>query len=410
MTQKGDSETFCPILWNHAACSTNGNQRACCVMDNELTKSDGTFYNWKTDSILEGFNNSEMKRMRLEMLEGKRLSECHRCWRAEETGGTSRRTHTIATFRGILTEEIARSHTDNSGATDLKPTFWDVRFGNLCNLKCVMCHPDFSTQWIKDWELLKGESYEHGEYDWWKADNFWQQLEELGSSIRQIQLAGGEPLMIERQYDFLQMLVDRGWSKDITLEYDTNLTNIQDRALTIWNNFKSLNVRISIEDTGERNRYIRFPSNYDKIIENTLRIKQEVTNSKYFISCTWQVLNAFTVTDLIDDLNTLGINFNARILSDPYYYDVKILPRDIKLQILEHYYNWKGNRKIIQPLINYIEQHLDYEDLEAVRIMIKFNDQLDKIRGTNWRETFTELQRGLEMHIDNNTGKCYNGT
>ena len=364
-------------------------------MDKELKKPDGTIYNWRTDNILEGFNNSEMRRMRLEMLEGKRLPECHRCWSAEEAGATSRRTHTIATFRDTLSPEIARSHTDETGATDLKPTFWDARFGNLCNLKCVMCHPDFSTQWIKDWELLKGEPYEHGEYDWWKSDNFWIQLEELGSSIRQIQLAGGEPLMIERQYDFLQMLVDRGWSKDITLEYDTNLTNIQDRALEIWNNFKKLNIRISIEDTGERNRYIRFPSNYDKIIENTLRVKQEVSNSKYFISCTWQVLNAFTVTDLIDDLNKLDINFNARILSNPYYYDVKILPHHTKLRLLEHYNNWNGDKKNIQPLINYIEQYLDYEDLEAVHVMKKFNDQLDNIRGTNWRETFTELCESL---------------
>ena len=365
-------------------------------MDGELKKPDGSYYNWRTDSILDGFNSDEMRRMRLSMLEGVRLPECHRCWRSEAAGGGSRRLHTIGRFNE-LTLDYARSHTDATGATDLKPTFWDARFGNLCNLKCIMCHPESSTQWIKDWSAITGDNTEYIEHDWWKSNNFWEQLEELGSNITNIQLAGGEPLMIERQYDFLQKLVDRGWSKDIELEYDTNLTNVQDRAIEIWKHFKNVITRVSIEDMGDRNRYIRYPSNYDKIIENTLKVKKEVPNSRCFVACTWQVLNAFTVIDLIDDLRSNSIEFSARLLRDPECYDVKILPRHTKLQILEKYYAWEGNRLFIQHLINYIEQNLEYENPKAVTNLIGLNDRLDAVRGTNWRKTFPELWESLNV-------------
>ena len=28
---------------------------------------------------------------------------------------------------------------------------WDIRLGNLCNIKCRMCHPSESTQWYNEW-------------------------------------------------------------------------------------------------------------------------------------------------------------------------------------------------------------------------------------------------------------------
>ena len=48
--------------------------------------------------------------------------------------------------------------------------------------------------------------------------------------------------MIDQHYEFLQRCIDRDESQHITLEYNTNITNIPDRAWNIWKYFEKIEI------------------------------------------------------------------------------------------------------------------------------------------------------------------------
>lgn len=87
---------------------------------------------------------------------------------------------------------------DENGYVKWNPTTLDIRFGNLCNQKCVHCGPSYSNQWYEDWvgynngnlsvpwgfghRSIKlerdshGKLYNPGEVRWWESDIWWKNL------------------------------------------------------------------------------------------------------------------------------------------------------------------------------------------------------------------------------------------
>ena len=98
-----------------------------------------------------------------------------------------------------FTWDYLREHTSEDGTIDtsaIPNKFMDVRFGNLCNLKCRMCGPTDSNQWYDDQVKLWGDTYKdsHGMvklipnekgkhqpevnvYDWHDSEQYWVQME-----------------------------------------------------------------------------------------------------------------------------------------------------------------------------------------------------------------------------------------
>jgi organic radical activating enzyme len=266
-----------------------------------------------------------------------------------------------------------------------------------------MCGPQSSSMWYKDWASVYNTDHfydsntkieinnkDDTNYDWWKSEHFWQQLENNIDQLQHVYLVGGEPMLIENHYVFLQKLIDKGVSKNVTLEYDTNITNVHQRAIEQWKHFKKLMLRVSIDDFGEQNDYIRFPSKWYKLNENIQRIKELVPNTQIEISITWQMLNAFTVLNLLDHFKQYHINI--RILSHPVHMDTKHLPKQAKLDIIDMYTNSVHKDKL-SHLINYLNNTLDYED--NCYLCIDFLEKLDEIRGTDWKKTFIELHKSI---------------
>ena len=176
-----------------------------------------------------------------------------------------------------------------------------------------MCGPQSSNMWYKDWASVYNTNHfydsdtkiditnkSNPEYDWWQSEHFWEQMESNIDHLEHVYLVGGEPMLIEHHYTFLQKLIDAGVAGNVTLEYDTNITNVHQRAIDQWKHFKKLMLRVSIDDYGDQNNYIRFPSKWYKINENVKRMEDTLPNTQIEISVTWQLLNAFTFLKLLD--------------------------------------------------------------------------------------------------------------
>ncbi len=397
---------FCSIPWIHAASKTNGSSRVCCLMSDH--PSGGTTgHNFKTHTIEEIHNSEFTRKIRKQFLAGEEPEECSKCWIKERGGDKSRRTSTNKMYKDIIDYDKAVQLTAPDGSTTQMPIYWDLRFGNLCNLKCVMCGPQSSSMWYKDYGKINNTNHfyddsdrieindkDNTHYDWYTSEHFWEQFERV-DKLQHIYLVGGEPTIIEQHYSFLQTLIDRGVSRDITLEYDTNITNVHQRGVEQWAYFKKVMLRCSIDDFGEQNNYIRFPSKWHKLNEN---IKLAVANPKVYnnslkieISITWQILNAFTLLNLLDHFAEYEIGA-IRILNVPSSLDAKHLPQQAKLDIMSRYANSVHSKKL-SHLITYLNSTLEY-DIDPNKC-VGLLEKLDKIRGTDWRKTFVELSNSI---------------
>lgn len=405
------NDIFCSIPWIHSATKTNGASRVCCLMSNFEQGGGGlTGHNFKNHSIEEIHNSEFSKKIRKQFLAGEKPIECNTCFVKEKHGGKSRRTFTNKMYEHLIDYDKALKITNPDGSTDQMPVYWDLRFGNLCNLKCVMCGPQSSSMWYKDWSKIHDTDHfeDAGQkikfknnkkdvdtdvYNWYKSDNFWEQMEKNVDQLQHVYLVGGEPMLIEQHYVFLQKLIDQGVSQNVTLEYDTNITNVHQRAIEQWSKFKKLMLRISIDDYGEQNDYIRFPSKWYKLDENIDRIRKLIPNTQIEISITWQILNSYTFLRLLDHFKQYYINI--RILSAPDLFDAKYLPKHTKLELIDIYEKSKYRDKI-KPIINYLRNNLD-NDNKILTDSTNFLAKLDKLRGTDWTKTFQQLYKSINI-------------
>jgi len=255
------NDTFCPIPWIFQAVRANGDIRVCCqanITQNKgvLRKEDGSAFNAAYDNLIESRNSDLIKAMRKNMLNGVWSDECQRCKSEEESNLNSRRQYENQQWK--FTIEQARAVTEEDGTLDVSRCtiiYYDLRFGNFCNLKCRMCGPTDSSAWYDEWVELYGNKFKDTsgiveikqddkgkyfttEFDWHQSETFWSQLESNSNNIQHVYMAGGEPLLIERHYEFLEKCVDLDVAKNIVIEYNTNMSTIPNRVLNRWKHFK----------------------------------------------------------------------------------------------------------------------------------------------------------------------------
>ena len=366
------SKTFCPWPWMYQAVRNNGDIRVCCQANQSASqglakKADGTNFNAATDSMIEARNAPLMKEIRKDMLAGKWNPSCIRCKTEESTGLRSGRQHANLAWSNIKIDDV-RNATSEDGTidTDTLPVIsYDLRFGNLCNLACRMCGPADSHMWYEEWtKYNKQESFTdtHGvvklhrnasnrlvttDYDWHNSLKFWQQIESQLGNIQHVYMAGGEPLLIERHYEFLNLCINRDMAKNIILEYNTNGTNFSTKVLNIWKNFKEVRLGISVDGIKEVVEYQRWPVKWEQLHANLQKINQLAhihSNIKYWLTVTVTAYNAKHIADMTEwivldsglDKMTTSI-MSMHVAHRPLNTNVKLLPKHVKQEISDRY-------------------------------------------------------------------------
>ena len=432
--------SFCPVPWNFQAIQNNGCIRVCCQMNSTdergtIFKEDGTPYNARIDNLNEVRNAQFIKDVRKTMLNGKWHKSCQRCQSEEESGLSSRRQYEQCNWPKH-TLQWAESITQKDGTLDLNKSplvYYDLRFGNLCNLACRMCGPEDSHTWYKDHVALEGPEFPdtHGvvkleknekgrwitdHYDWHKSYKFWEQLESNLINIQHVYMAGGEPLMIERHYEFLEKCINENVANNIILEYNTNLTNVPQRALDMWVHFKEVRIGASIDGYGKVLEYQRYPAKWSAIEKNLRRIDTLPNNITAWIACTVTTANVFHLPDFM--LWKLEQNFKKinsskekpiigyHVAHRPWPSCLRVLPNEIKKQVVDHYEQKKIKFKkyddhIVKEadkILNGVVKYMNAKNEDTHRKwFIQFTRDLDKLRNqdiTKIVPQYTDLFKG----------------
>jgi len=265
--------------------ATHRGNRICCASSKYVQGSPKDF--WHSDYV---------KQVRDKMQKGELLDECKRCYREEDNDQFSLRQHYNAYFKEV-------------GQSD-QPLSFDLDFSNLCNLKCIMCGPDRSSQWSKELGHKDVTPISKSKID---------QLCDMADNLQHMTIQGGEPsIMPEFEYLF-EKLVTNGQCDKITIDCISNLTNVNNKFYTLLENFKTVNLNVSVDSYGKINDYIRYPSKFTTLEANLLSlIDRDIQANLQITLQTLSLINFGDFLDWIDKVHqqfksagkTLGLNMS----------------------------------------------------------------------------------------------------
>ncbi len=419
------SKTFCSYPWRHQYVHTTGHQKICCMSEDNITKADGyKHYNMHTDEILNSWNSAYMKNIRLKMIAGEDIVNCKKCVVAESQGLQSMRT----------TEHKDKwiQSTNTDGTLDYNPTDLELHFGNTCNLHCKMCSQQFSHMIGKellkmgqqDPDFLKWVKKESGvlnnwtgeldiQYDWYKNKKIKQSVfEHVNSNVDNLVVIGGEPTIIKEFYELLEFCNDRKTLGDKKLMITTNMTNTSKNLSTWLGQVKNFTIHASIDGLEDRNKYIRFPCNWQSILKSLdfyKDIMHKHSKGGFSFAPAIQLLNIDQLLDLskffIDNFSTKHCRIAwVSQVRFPIICDYDILPSSYKHKVAD---DIEKNKKIINdPLtIEHLLQHAKDLRKESYtneqkqsyqKMFMQYNDHQDKFRSTtSWRKLMPHLESAL---------------
>ena len=353
-------KTFCPLPWTHISASLNGQARICCEGYELLTDSQNQALLWKNSKNLHSFfNTKDYKKIRLEMLKGKRPSHCKHCFNQEDHGVRSMRLQFIDQYQSEI--EKMRDSTNPDGSID-KPeiSYIDMALGNHCNLKCRMCSPWSSYIIGKDWQKL-GKAYNQNSAKqifkdkWYAHPNTLNMLKEALPHTKAIFTTGGEPLLIKEHLKILEMIIEEGYADQILLRYNSNQTVIPSKITELWKHFKTITFNCSVEAIGPLNNYIRYPSQWEKLEKNIYfldNLSYENKNIEIYIHSTLQAYNVIKLPDLLNYLRKANFKSIGRF---PFFIWVRI-PKWLSPTIFPK----KLRHKIANNILQSIKEHEDF--------------------------------------------------
>ena len=391
------SDTFCPLLFQHLATHPHGGVTHCCVADHRHALSssrDGDrFYNLNHDTVHDTMNSDSYKKARLEVLDGKKPKACLRCYAEEAKGMNSKRVEEIKNYPEY-TIDVAREVTDNTGyMKDVQLEFVELRLGNTCNVACRTCNPASSSKWRNDYDALqKATTFQLTDYNtmegfrWPEREGFWEDLLQHCDNVKTFYINGGEPMLIKEHFAFLERLVELG-KTDIKLWYNINMTLMNEKVIDLWKKFDHVKISCSIDDLGDRNHYIRYPTKWNDVEKNFLRLKKE--NFEMDITQTVSWMNYSTLGDFYNFFTKKhGIYVYHNMVYDPAILSPAVLPKTMRDEIHKKFEQVFDKPKF-EALINMFNTPEDEKQWEQAK---EYTRNLDEIRNQRIEDYLPEFK------------------
>lgn len=391
-----ESKTFCIYPWIHLHAYPTGEAYPCCHAE----MKPGVVGNCRTQSLEEIWRGEPMQRLRDDMLNERPNAACTRCYEQEQSGFFSGR-RSANKHHGHHIKKLAQN--------PFELTYWDIRFSNLCNLKCRSCGHIFSSQWYQDQARLAGGDWKERNsvlnYAGRTETDMWEQLEPHLDYVEQIYFAGGEPLLMEEHYRILDELERRG-RFDVRLIYNTNFTHTDLKGRSVfeyWKKFQSVAVGASLDDMGLRAEYIRKGTNWSHVVQNRRNMLAICPQVDFYISPTLSIMNAWHLPDFHRAWVEQGLlrpqDLNVNILQDPVHYRIDIAPQEYKQRLEARYrahIEWLQDKDQLQRATQGFEAAINFmyatDNTHLIDTFWRKTNELDGIRNERLLDVAPELR------------------
>lgn len=307
-------------------------------------------------------NTPYKKEQRIIMLSGNRSAECDYCWNIEDNSD-------VYSDRVLMSakKESFFNYNKIKNTDMFDPTYLEVSFSNVCNLKCAYCGPSFSSQWYS--EISNNGPYPTSNFynsivdtQLKEQDNpyikaFWEYLPAIYKNLHTLRITGGEPLLSKNTFKLLDYIKNNP-NKNLTLTVNSNLSvepEILEKFILYCNDLpvKKIDIATSNEAYGERAEYIRDGLNYKTWLLNCESIIKSVPGVRLHLMCAYNALSVTSFTDFLKDIKKLSDTYRTVYLSISYVR----YPNFLEAAILPE--NWRG---YLEDSLSYLEKNLNNKE------------------------------------------------
>lgn len=379
MNEQPLSNTYCDRPWTEIHIEEDGSITPCCVMPSNRFPMG--------KNIKEYANGTALQDLKTSLLKGEKHPNCEWCWQNEEN---ELKTHRIKYPRGSGIKSV------------------HIRLSNVCNFKCRMCNPDFSSTWVQENKKHKWFAYLENKVTKDSIEEISHYLFPLlkdqiqKGNLNHISISGGEPLITDSHLKLLSFLIDNNLT-NISLSYSTNLSTLNYKnidLLSLWDKFNNVSLEVSLDGWGQAVEYSRTGFKTETFLKNF----KKAFNYISAINCVVNIYSVWTLPH-IERFRKYGINIIYSPCFLPVYCNPQILMREDKDNLYKLYSSYPNLMKIyknfidedllngytINDKINNVNEYLSLDDIRLQ--MIKYNKLLDSYRGTNFFEVFSQFRK-----------------
>ena len=258
-------------------------------------------------------------------------------------------------------------------------------------MKCISCNPYSSSKWYEEHKEIYQTDVRPVKF---YKNNFLQIFVDNAPNLIHLDIPGGEPFLsgVDEQQQLLFHYIQTGHSKNMTLHYTTNTTIFPDQTWwQLWQNFKQVEIQLSIDGIGSHNEYIRFPSNWNQTVNNIqkfLAVKEQ--NLKLSVSHTVSAYNIYYLDEFFSWCysNSLPKPWLGRV-HNPKHMRPTVWPN--KTLIIN-----KLNQSQHADVKNWVSLLQSQDDSQHFELFKSKVSEHDRYRGTDFATTFPELKELYE--------------
>jgi len=397
-----ENKVICPLPFMKIYNNLGGNNYTPCCWSNHWFDETNTI---ETELPIDYFMGDTFNRIRKEMLRGEKTEflkgYCNTCWMREEQYQSSPRTE----LNQYIKYDVYKNFDVNGKIIKNNERFIQIGinvYGNHCNLECYECMPDNSSarsavvnkinNSILDVQFNYSSKFKKPVISKEHLKNIIDEIVSHASKIRSIDIVGGEPMLMKDHFYLLDRLIESTESKNIEINYTSNMTLMTvSKMKKYFDNFCNIRIQWSVDALGERNYWLRYPTNWEQTIKNVEEIRNYLfRHGKGEIQCTItpSLFSIFTFKDtydwmLLNDYATPEqLHFN--VVDNPKFLSPQHLPQELKDKIAP---------KIFKLSKIHYNQLMFDRDENCFQLAIQYANKLDQMRGTDWKLIFPEIAK-----------------
>lgn len=404
------TKNFCILPWLHFHAWPDSKVFPCCMADSSKPLTNLTEH----DTLLDMMNSEKFKELRLNMLNDIPSDICKRCYDVELFGTWSLR-QSQNTVRGIANLDQVNATNDDGSIDKFELKYMDIRFSNICNMKCRSCGPSCSSQWASEYRERYGEARLKSRFGLEKIvvsnnddGSFWEKLKPHLLDVDEVYFAGGEALITPEHYKILDYWLEHN-KTDVRITYTTNFSQLNYKnkdILKYWRKFQFVEIYASLDASGPLAEFMRKGTDWNQVEENARMIIKEVPHIRFELTPTISIWNLHQFPHFHKDWIEKGFLHKDReirlnILTNPWYCSILILPQFYRDRMASMYDDVFRDLSYSESIRNAYKTVLNTlksgeENKDGIKQFFSFNDELDEVRKEKLFDALPELREVYE--------------
>lgn len=361
---------YCAAPWRGLHIDQRGDVKFCCAGQRDALG------NLNEKTLAECLQSETAQQLRQQISNGDSPEYCRVCVERERFGGSSERD-----WHNSVSADLDPRQ---ASTTYHKPAIVDVRWNTTCNLRCVYCNPQWSSQWAAHLGLKVNNSVRS------YTDQVRDYVQQNSNSIKEVAMVGGEPLLLPDNVSFLEVIPP---TSIVTLITNLSVDLESNKVFQQLKNRKRVGWSISFDNIGDRFEFVRRGASWD-LMQHNLDVLQDLWHRQQQwggVHAVHSIYNATRLCEFREYLNSRGLTVVWQTLHTPEFLDPIRLGDHVRARSIDEINLLLRTVKITDQERQYFQQvKKSYESAQDQNLSEQFQSHLED-RSQQFAQIWPEL-------------------